>query len=72
MKILSAALALLLLSACVPDQKEHPGWTVVGKTPNGGNIYKKHDDGERVTYYATQANHDGFFIVSVVKDQEGK
>jgi len=73
MKMAAAALALLLLCACEPVRgKPRPGWEVVGETPNGGPIFKKHDGKERVTYYATQANHDEFFIVSVVKDPEGK
>lgn len=60
---------LCLLAGCVPDQEDMAkrGWTFVGYGPESCAIYKKHDDNEKVTFYATRSYGDRW-VVSAVKD----
>lgn len=74
MKRLLAAL-VLLVAGCDPQPANPPmnGWAIVGYTPDGGEglpgtaIYKKHNDQEKVTLYATRVHYG--WSISVVKDE---
>jgi hypothetical protein len=73
--MLLVALPFILIG-CDPPESPPNGsfgtasdWTLVDKTPAGLGIYKKRNEKEGVTIYATQGSTQGAWSISVVKEK---